>query len=204
MSYAQQQQQQQSKKGLGAGVVVAIIFGGILGLCVLVGGIAAMAYIGAANKGNTMENSIDQLRQSSASTLSNLTQNIQELAQVPEMATDHLKQIIEAQMSGRYGQDGSKAVFQFLKEQNLQVDQRMYLNIQAAMSGGRKEFEISQNRLLSQCTSYKNEVGNVWSGFWLRQAGYPKADLKVVCRAVTDSKTDAAFETGQQTKISLK
>ncbi|QKE54356.1 putative structural protein [Salmonella phage vB_SalM_SA002] len=203
MSYAQQQQQE-SKKGLGAGVVVAIIFGGILGLCVLVGGIAAMAYIGAANKGNQMENSIDQLRQASASTLSNLTQTIQEQAQVPEMATDHLKQIIEAQMTGRYGADGSKAVFQFLKEQNLQVDQRMYLNIQAAMSGGRKEFEISQNRLLSQCRAYKDETGNVWSGFWLRLAGYPKADLAVVCRAVTDTKTDAAFETGHQTKISLK
>lgn len=202
MSYAQQQQE--SKKGMGTGVIVAIIFGGILGLCVLVGGIAAMAYIGAANKGNQMENSIDQLRQSSASVLSNLTQTIQEQAQVPEMATDHLKQVIEAQMSGRYGADGSKAVFQFLKEQNLQVDQRMYLNIQAAMSGGRKEFEISQNRLLSQCTSYKNEVGNVWSGFWLRLAGYPKANLAVVCRAVTDTKTDAAFESGHQTKISLK
>lgn len=202
MSYAQQQQE--SKKSMGAGVIVAIIFGGILVLCVLVGGIAAMAYIGAANKGNQMENSIDQLRQSSASVLSNLTQTIQEQAQVPEMATDHLKQVIEAQMSGRYGADGSKAVFQFLKEQNLQVDQRMYLNIQAAMSGGRKEFEISQNRLLSQCTSYKNEVGNVWSGFWLRLAGYPKANLAVVCRAVTDTKTDAAFESGHQTKISLK
>lgn len=202
MSYAQQQQE--SKKGMGAGVIVAIIFGGILGLCILVGGIAAMAYIGAANKGNQMENSIDQLRQSSASVLSNLTQTIQEQAQVPEMATDHLKQVIETQMSGRYGADGSKAVFQFLKEQNLQVDQRMYLNIQAAMSGGRKEFEISQNRLLSQCSSYKNEVGNVWSGFWLRLAGYPKANLAVVCRAVTDTKTDAAFETGHQTKISLK
>lgn len=202
MSYAQQQQE--SKKGMGTGVIVAIIFGGILGLCVLVGGIAAMAYIGAANKGNQMENSIDQLRQSSASVLSNLTQTIQEQAQVPEMATDHLKQVIEAQMSGRYGADGSKAVFQFLKEQNLQVDQRMYLNIQAAMSGGRKEFEISQNRLLSTCRAYKDETGNVWSGFWLRLAGYPKANLAVVCRAVTDTKTDAAFESGHQTKISLK
>lgn len=203
MSYAQQQQQE-SKKGLGTGAVVAIIFGGILGLCALVGGIAVMAYIGAANKGNTMENSIDQLRQNSASNLSNLTMAITEQAQVPEMAKNDLKEIIEAQMSGRYGADGSKAVFQFLKEQNLQVDQRMYLNIQATMAGGRKEFEITQNRLMSQCASYKNELGNVWSGFWMRLAGYPKADLKTVCRAVTDSKTDAAFETGQQTKISLK
>lgn len=201
MQYAQEQQQ---KKKMGTGVIIAIIFSIIFGLMVLVVGIGVMAYVGASNKGNQMENSIDELRQNSASNLSNLTQSIQEQAQVPEMATDHLKQIIEAQMSGRYGQDGSKAVFQFLKEQNLQVDQRMYLNIQATMSGGRKEFEITQNRLMSTCRAYKNELGNVWSGFWMRLAGYPKADLKTVCRAVTDTKTDAAFETGQQTKISLK
>lgn len=201
MQYAQEQQE---KKKMGAGVIVAIVFGIIFTLIAVVVGIGVMAYVGAANKGNQMENQINNLRQSSASNLSNLAMTIQEQAQVPEMATDHLKQVIEAQMSGRYGADGSKAVFQFLKEQNLQVDQRMYLNIQAAMSGGRKEFEISQNRLLSQCTSYKNEVGNVWSGFWLRLAGYPKANLAVVCRAVTDTKTDAAFETGHQTKISLK
>lgn len=201
MSYAEQSQ---PKKKMGTGVILAIVFGIIFALCALVVGIGVMAYVGAANKGNQMENSIDELRQNSASNLSNLTQSIQEQAQVPEMATDHLKQIIEAQMSGRYGADGSKAVFQFLKEQNLQVDQRMYLNIQATMSGGRKEFEITQNRLMSTCRAYKNEVGNVWSGFWLRLAGYPKANLSVICRAVTDSKTDAAFETGQQTKISLK
>lgn len=202
MSYMQQEQQ--SKKGMGAGVIVAIIFGIIVALLATVGGIAAMAYVGAANKGNQMENQIDTLRQASASNLSNLTMSIGELASVPEMAKDHLKEVIQAQMSGRYGADGSKAVVQFLKEQNVSIDQRMYLNIQAQMSGGRKEFEITQNRLLEQCRSYKNETGNVWSGFWLRLAGYPKADLKVVCRAVTDSKTDSAFETGQQTKISLK
>lgn len=202
MSYAEQSMG--GKKGFGTGAIVAIIFGGILALLLAVGGVAFMAYVSAANNGNQMENTIDNLRQSSASNLSNLTQTIQEQAQVPEMATDHLKQIIEAQMSGRYGGDGSKAVVQFLREQNLQVDQRMYLNIQAAMSGGRKEFEITQNRLLSQCAAYKNDLGNVWSGFWLGLAGYPKADLKVVCRAVTDSKTDNAFATGQQTKISLK
>lgn len=201
MQYAQEQQE---KKKMGAGVIVAIVFGIIFTLIAVVVGIGVMAYVGAANKGNQMENQINNLRQSSASNLSNLAMTIQEQAQVPEMATDHLKQVIEAQMSGRYGADGSKAVFQFLKEQNLQVDQRMYLNIQAAMSGGRKEFEISQNRLLSTCRAYKDETGNVWSGFWLRLAGYPKADLAVVCRAVTDTKTDAAFETGHQTKISLK
>lgn len=201
MQYAQEQQE---KKKMGAGVIVAIVFGIIFTLIAVVVGIGVMAYVGAANKGNQMENQINNLRQSSASNLSNLAMTIQEQAQVPEMATDHLKQVIETQMSGRYGADGSKAVFQFLKEQNLQVDQRMYLNIQAAMSGGRKEFEISQNRLLSQCSSYKNEVGNVWSGFWLRLAGYPKVNLAVVCRAVTDTKTDAAFESGHQTKISLK
>lgn len=201
MQYAQEQQE---KKKMSAGVIVAIVFGIIFTLIAVVVGIGVMAYVGAANKGNQMENQIDNLRQLSASNLSNLAMSIQEQAQVPEMATDHLKQIIEAQMSGRYGADGSKAVFQFLKEQNLQVDQRMYLNIQATMSGGRKEFEITQNRLMSTCRAYKNEIGNVWSGFWMRLAGYPKVNLAVVCRAVTDTKTDAAFESGHQTKISLK
>lgn len=201
MSYMQQEEQK--KKGVSGLAIFGITMGIILALVVAVGGIAVMAYVGAANKGNQTENQIDQLSQSSASSLSNYTMRIGEMAQVPEKAKDHLKELVEAQMSGRYGADGSKAVFQFLKEQNISIDQRLYLNIQAEMSAGRKEFEITQNRILGQCKTYKDDLGNVWSGFWLRTAGYPKADLKTVCRAVTDSKTDDAFRTGQQTKVAL-
>lgn len=191
------------KKG-SAVAIIGITVGIIVVLCLLVAGIGVMSYFSAANKGNQAENRIDEIRQNSASNLSNLTMRIQEMAQVPDMAVGHLKELIQAQMSGRYGADGSKAVVQFLKEQNVSVDQRMYLNIQSEISGGRKEFEITQNRLMGQCRNYKDELGNAWSGFWLRLAGYPKGDLKELCRAVTDAKTDSAFSTGQQTKISLK
>ena len=191
------------QKGVSKLVILGVILGGILVLALLVAGIGVMAYVGASNKGNQLENQIDQLSQSSASSLSNYALRITEMAQVPDKAKNDMKELVEAQMSGRYGPDGSKAVFQFMKEQNLPVDQRLYLNIQSEMSAGRKEFEITQNRLMSTCRAYKNELGNVWSGFWLGLAGYPKVNLEIVFRAITDDKTKDAFSTGKQTKVTI-
>lgn len=162
------------------------------------------SYIAMNNQGTKFENQITQLQQDSQSSLSNLTMRIAEMAQIPTMATSQLKEIIEKQMTGRYGQDGSKAMFQFFKEQNLQVDSKLYTNVQSEIAGGRKDFEISQNRLISQCAPYKNQLGYIWSGFWLRLTGYPRIDLSKICRVISDDKTNSTFETSKQTIIKLQ
>lgn len=176
----------------------------VIGVILIIAFILVGSYVNMNNKGANFENQITRLQQNSESSLSNLTMRIAEMAQVPTMATSQLKEVIEKQMTGRYGNDGSKAMFQFFKEQNLQVDQKLYTNIQAEISGGRKDFEISQNRLVSLCASYKSQLEYVWSGFWLHLTGYPKMDINKVCRVISDDKTNNAFDSAKQTIIKLQ
>ncbi|MGL4520544.1 MAG: hypothetical protein ACRCUJ_12975, partial [Phocaeicola sp.] len=110
----------------------------------------------------------------------------------------------EAEMSSRYGDGGSKAMMQWIQEKGQVVDQKVYLNIQAAMQGGRKEFQLSQDRKLEACATYKSNLEYVWSGFWLGLAGYPKVDLGKMCQVVSDAQTNRAFETGLAETISIK
>lgn len=165
--------------------------------------VVILIIVSCYNTGAKYENQIVRLQQSSQSSLSNLTMKIAEMTQVPDLATDQLKQIVSTEMSGRYGSGGSKAMIQFFKEQNVNIDQKMYLNIQSVISGGRQEFEISQNRLVTQCVDYKNRLDYFLSGTILKSFGYPKIDLNKICKVVTDNKTDNAFDTGKQTIIKL-
>lgn len=184
--------------------IALIVIGGFVALIVAVIAICALSYVSASNQGNGYEQQIDERRQNSVSVLSNYTMKVKEMASVPDQAVGDLERLIKASMEGRYGDGGSKATVQFMREHNISIDQTLYRNLQSVMSGGRDEFKNSQDRLISQCRAYKTDLGNVWSGFWLKMAGYPKADLNVICRVVSDGKTDAAFQTGQQTPVSLK
>ena len=42
------------------------------------------------------------------------------------MAKDDMKEVIETALTARYGQDGSKATWQWIKEQNPSVDPSLY------------------------------------------------------------------------------
>lgn len=159
--------------------------------------LAIASYISAANYGNRMETQLKAKWEDNENVLAQYGQKIVEMAQVPSMYTDDLTKVTKAAITGRYGENGSQAVFQWIKEQNPTIDPSLYTRIQQAIEAGRDEFKHSQTQLVDIKRSYQTELGTVWSGFWLARAGYPKVDLEKY-KIITTDRASKAFQTGKE------
>lgn len=182
---------------------VATILVSTLALVFLVAFASVGTYISNANYGNRAETALVAKYNDNKNILGQYTIKIGEMAQVPSIARDDLKNVLQSTFEGRYGLDGSKAAFQWIKEQNPTIDQTMYLQIQKAIEAGRNDFTVSQTELLDQKREYVTELGYVWSGFWLHLAGYPKIDLNKI-NIVVASDTEEKFKTGVDEGIKLR
>lgn len=178
--------------------ITLVILGVLFALVAAVGATLFTSYISAVNDGARMEGNVVMLNQDSENKLSNYTLKIQEKVQIPEMYAKDLKEVIRATFEGRYGADGSKAVMQWIQEQNIQFDSSLYKDLQVTIEAGRDEFRISQTLKLQACRDYKVQLNTFWKGMWLKFAGYPKENLADVCKVVSDSRTSEIFKTGKQ------
>ena len=75
--------------------------------------------------------------------------------------------------------------------------------VEAVVVDARDEFANEQRVLLDQKRAYETQLGLVWSGFWLKLAGYPKIDLNGI-KVVTSTHSNKAFETGVDDGIQLR
>ena len=71
-----------------------------------------------------------------------------EIAQVPAMYREDLKDVVTTAIKAKYGEKGSQAMFQWFKDSDLKIDTKMYEKIQQVMEAGRNEFKNSQTMLL--------------------------------------------------------
>ena len=179
--------------------------GGALVALLVVGALVAFvagSYIVNFNYGNRMERQIEATHTDNRNVLAQYSTRIMEMAQVPDMYKEDVMEIYEGALTGRYGENGSQAMFQFLQEQNPQIDASLYTNIQQSMEAGRNKFENSQTRLIDLKRGYETRLGSFYSGFWLSVAGYPRIDLDDF-NIVLNDHSNAAFESGIDNGIEL-
>lgn len=162
------------------------------------------SYISYGNTAANAENGIKAKYADNENVYANGTQKVIEIAQVPAMYVDDLSRLTKDAIGGRYGADGSKAVFQMLREQNPQLDSKMYVKIQQVIEAFRDEFKNNQTALLDRCRVYDNMRDYAWSGFWLRMNGFPKKDIDKMCTIVSTAKARQTFETKTDTGIQLR
>lgn len=178
-----------------------------IGVAMTVGVFAVLGFgtmISAANEGAQLENQIKATQDDNRQILGQYTTRIGEMAQVPAMARDDLRLVMESAFQGRYGEDGSQAVFQWIREAYPgQVDSQLYRNIQVEMSSGRVAFASAQTRLLDQKRIYQTKLDQPISGFWLKLVGYPKTDLDSIT-IVSSTAANRAFETGVDDGVTLR
>lgn len=155
------------------------------------------SYVSAANYGNAIEQRLKTKMEDNENIYASYGQKVAELAQVPKMYADDLKSVTTAAIQGRYGENGSQATFQWLKEQNPQLDPSLYKKIANTIEAGRDEFKNAQTQMLDIKRSYTTSLGTVWTGFWLNMAGYPKLNLDDYKIVTTDRASDA-FKTKRE------
>ena len=177
----------------------------ILSVLIVIGGLFGVSqYVSYHNDGVRYETNITAGYDNLQQILGQYTLKVAEAAQVPGMMKDDLKDVMTSALSARYGEDGSKAVFQFIKEAYPgQVDASLYTKIQQIIEGGRDKFQNEQTAFIDLKKGYEAELGYVWSGFWLNVAGYPKIDLTKY-KTVTSESAKATFANGVDAGIKLR
>lgn len=175
-----------------------IAVGGVVGSLVLVGGFLVVNYIKHSNAANTLEKSITASTRDREATLAGYGQKVLEAVQVPNIAKDHLKETIAAAITGRYGPNGSQAVFQSIQENNPTIDPALYRNLQRMIEAGRNEFDQKNRNVASKCQVYETALDNVWSGFWMNLSGWPKIDIKKVCEPISTDRAQDAVKNGKE------
>lgn len=184
----------------GGAALIALL--GVVGLALMVTIGVVLTYVKWANYGNQTENHLAAIWENNQNISGQYAIKLQEIAQVPKMYQAGLKDVVESALKARYGADGSKATFQFLQEHAINFDPSLYSKIQQVIEAGRNEFQSEQTRLIDAKNAYKNNLGDVWSGFWLQRAGYPKVDLAQY-KPVVAATTEQEFKTGVQEPINL-
>lgn len=188
-----------SQRGIAAGLLLGLIAAGVV---VLVAVFLFITYVRYANYGNRMENALLTKVENNQNIYANGTQKIIEIAQVPAMYVADVTKVTQAAIGGRYGANGSQAVFQMLREQNPQLDAKLYTKIQQVIEAFRDEFKENQTQMLDMRNSYKTALGNFWGGLWLGIAGYPRTDLKQFDIVTTD-KASETFRTKRDKGVQL-
>lgn len=181
-------------------VLIGVIIAIAIVLCLAVP--AIFGYVSAYNLGNRTENQLTAMLENNENIYANGTQKVIEIAQVPSMYAEQVSKVTREAIQGRYGQDGSKAVFQFLQEQNPQLDPAMFAKIQVVIEEFRNKFELAQRDMIDVKRMYNTQLGSLWTGFWLGVAGYPKVDMKKF-EIVTTERARQTFDTKRDQGINL-
>lgn len=175
--------------------VLVGVLASVLMLAISMGGIAFSAYSSHHDLGNRTESLIQAEHQRSQNVMSQTATTVIDVAKIADNYADQVHELVEATMQGRYGEDGSEAVVQWIQEQNVTVDSEMYRDISRVVQSGRQDFANAQNRVIDVKRSYQTNLGGLWSGFWLNVAGYPKINLQDY-DIILDATTTEKFETG--------
>ncbi len=185
---------------MGKGLLIAL--GVLLFVGLFVVG-ALMTVLGWYNTAIQMETTITAQYDQDRNNYAKMFNSLKEAAQVPEMYIDGLKQVYDSALKGRYGKDGSKAVFQWIKEVNPHVDSSLYTKLQSMIEANRNAFEANQKSLIDKRQVYEIFLKQMPRGFVLQLMGFPKIDLNKYT-IVTSEETEKAFDTKKAGPISLK
>lgn len=184
-------------KGLIIGLAIAAV--------ALVGGGGILSkYVGKHQTYVGYENAIDAQDKEMQNVDTEVTQSLQVQGLAANQYGDLVKDAIKAANSGRYGADGSKAMMQWIKEQNPTIDPSIFKKIMVAAEAGYAKFAAVQKTKIDLARAYKTEYDQtaqvpLWGSFV--NGGFPRKPFSEFEKIVVSGETKRTFETGVREKL---
>ena len=178
----------------------------LIGFVVLtIGSILAIGgyVLSVRSSANRMEKNVVYQYEQNKNNYDKMWKTFKETAGITTMYTEDIERVYKSAIQGRYGEGGSKAVIQMLKEQNPNFDQSMYKRLQEIVEGGRSDFEENQKMLLDKKKQYETFLDEIPEGPIAAFFGFPKVDLKQY-QIVTSDRTEGTFKNGKDDEIKLR
>lgn len=130
-----------------------------------------------------------------------LTNNLHTQGLASQMYKQTVIDAFHAANSGRYGADGSKAMFQFIKEQNPNIDAGIYRKLMICAEAGYAKFTAAQRKKIDLCRVYRSKVERaqvipIWGG--MVTAGFPRKSWDEMERTIVSQETQDTWKTGVQ------
>jgi hypothetical protein len=132
----------------------------------------------------------------------NMWKKFKEMAQVTDKFADDLKELYDNAMEGRYGGDGSQAMFQWITEQNPNLSPETYTRLQSTIEASRNSFQSDQKQLISKKESYQKLLRSNGALVYNVFLGFPKIDMAKFS-IVTSEETDRVFESKKAEEVTL-
>ena len=183
-------------------LVKGLIVFAVLAVVVVCG--VGMSVLGTHDTFVAFEEGLEAQYKQNQNNYDNYFKTVKEAMQVTDAYSSDFKKSYDSFMKGRYGQNGSQATMQWIKETVPNLDPSMYKDVQNVIKAGRKDFEMNQKTLLDKKRVYKTELNSLWGrivgqGVW----GFPKKPLDVY-DIVTSGETEEAFSTKKSNPIKLR
>ena len=163
----------------------------------------AMYALSVRSSANRMEKNVVYQYEQNKNNYDKMWKTFKETAGVTSMYTEDIERVFKSAIQGRYGEGGSKAVFQMLKEQNPNFDQSMYKRLQEIVEAGRADFEENQKIFLDKKKQYATFLDEIPEGLIAAFFGFPKVNLDSY-NIVTSDRTEGTFKTGKDDEIKLR
>lgn len=180
-----------------ANSILLIVGGAIAAIILTVIVVCGISYISANNYGVATEARLKAAKDNVGVVMTQYEQKLLEAAQVPDMYKNDFKELIKEDIQGRYGKDGSKAMFQWIQERQMQPDAGLYKKLMQITSAGRTDIDRAQKVMVDQRQLYEAQLGLFWRGMWLKMAGFPRVNLDDY-KPILVSRVETALATGKE------
>ena len=168
------------------------VIGFVVVMAVLIAG-----YVSVYNQAVRMEQALTAQYEDNQNILAQYGQKVLEAAQVTTAYKQSVLDVVEKAMTGRYGSEGSKSVFNWIQEDNPEIDPATFVKVQQIIESGRTDFERGQRRMIDLRRNYQTSLNSVVTGTIMRIAGFPKVDLKKFDPILTQ-RTEDVYKAGRE------
>lgn len=149
--------------------------GYIIGIAVLVLGLGLVSQ-GCSwySEANTLSNRAPAQERACRASFDTMFKKIQETAQVPAHYKNDFKDLVKSEATAKFGPEGSKAVFQWFQERQLNLAPELYLQVQRVIEAGRNDFQRCQETMADVQRKAADHFMSASGKFWTLLFTFPR------------------------------